>query len=183
MCFSRRRYIDEHGQLIGRSKEIKEPLSWKNAAIQNVAPGNSVLLNSEAVKLLQLFGKVNVNHFDSWVYLVLTMFGRIHYVEDELLSYRLHAGNAVGLRNSADYKKILAGMREYITQIQTLVEILSEHTELVAPQEFLEFAKLISSRNVFKRIHGALWGPIYRQSKAETYLFKFGLMLILIIRK
>ena len=146
LVFSSRKFIDPQGAAINiNSPEIRK-FGWRNAVIQNVIPGNTMVLNASAVSLLKILGEVDVKHYDSWIYLVMSVFGQIHFVPEELVSYRLHESNTVGVRKRVDLLKFLRGIHEYIYQVQRLGEAIEDHQELCPPQDFVDFIGRFSSK-------------------------------------
>ena len=98
LAFSERELIDASGKCIGKSRLVRQSVSFENALIENVVPGNTILLNSQAVSLIKKFPLGDLDHFDAWVYLLISAFGVCKYTTLHLVSYRLHANNTVGLR-------------------------------------------------------------------------------------
>jgi glycosyltransferase involved in cell wall biosynthesis len=68
---SRRLYIDSVGSIIGESKRLRKAPSFENAMLENIAPGNTILMNRRAIELINEFPNPRVTHYDSWVYLLI----------------------------------------------------------------------------------------------------------------
>ena len=67
---SRTRLIDEEGDDIRLSQFYKKPPHFRNALVQSLAGGNTMVLNEETRRLLMKAGAdVNVASHDWWVYL------------------------------------------------------------------------------------------------------------------
>lgn len=96
---SRTRQIDEDGALIGLSPVIAKP-SFANALIQNIAGGNTMVMNRAALELMKrTAGCIGPVAHDYWLYLIVTGVGGIfHYSERPSVSYRQHRGSVSGLR-------------------------------------------------------------------------------------
>jgi len=182
MSFSNRRYINMNEDIIGHDSRLKKRPTWKNALIQNVAPGNTVVLNSKAVTLLKLFGSVDVDYYDSWIYLVLSMFGDVKYLDRETISYRIHPKNAVGLRRFIKLRKITTIFDSYMSQAHTLSKVLSDIPQLKPPKEFSNFIRTMSSKYYLRRFYAVIRCPMYRQSNLETFIFKMGIGMCLLFR-
>ena len=183
LIFSSRKFIDSQGAAININSPEIHKFGWRNAVIQNVIPGNTMVLNASAVSLLKILGEVDVKHYDSWIYLVMSVFGQIHFVPEELVSYRLHETNTVGVRKRADLLKFLRGIHEYIYQVKRLGEAIEDHQELCPPQDFVDFIGRLSSKNIFIRISSIYCARLYRQSKLETFLFRIGMIPFLLSSK
>jgi len=71
--------------------------SFNNALVQNIAGGNTIVLNETMRKILLRVGYIEVVSHDWWVYLVCTgAGGGFHYDREPHLLYRQHANNVIG---------------------------------------------------------------------------------------
>jgi glycosyltransferase involved in cell wall biosynthesis len=99
MCvISQKLHIDSAGEVIGKSKKLRHKPSFENGMIENVASGNTILLNSQAINLINDIQDPRVKHYDSWIYLLVSAFGQVVEIPLPLTNYRIHSGNSVGLR-------------------------------------------------------------------------------------
>jgi glycosyltransferase involved in cell wall biosynthesis len=120
---SKRIYIDALGLVIGASKKPKKIPSFENAIVENVVPGNTVLINNLAISLINKHPNPAVKHYDSWIYLLLTYFGDIAYIDLPLVKYRIHEGNHVGLRKYG-FGRFLDSAENYFIQARYLGKIV-----------------------------------------------------------
>lgn len=120
---SKRLYIDASGGIIGASKKPRKSPSFENAIVENVVPGNTVLINNLAISLINKYPNPAVKHYDSWIYLLLTYFGDITYLDLPLVKYRIHEGNHVGLRKYG-LSRFLDSAENYLTQARYLGKIV-----------------------------------------------------------
>jgi glycosyltransferase involved in cell wall biosynthesis len=97
MSFSERTYIDSLGRVIGNSRKLRNQPTFENALIENIAPGNTIFLNSSAIELINSYVSPNITHYDSWIYLLVSGFGECEYISKPLVRYRLHENNHVGV--------------------------------------------------------------------------------------
>lgn len=98
MFCSRTATMTETGSLVGHSPLFGRPPSFRNALVQSIAGGNTILLNAAARDLLAIASARTrfVSH-DWWAYLVVTAAGgAVHYDPRPLVRYRQHAANLVG---------------------------------------------------------------------------------------
>jgi glycosyltransferase involved in cell wall biosynthesis len=109
LVFSRRTLIDSKNNVIGSSKKLRKTPSFANALVENIAPGNTILLNREAAKLVNLYFTNSICHYDSFTYLIISAFGRCIFVDKDLVRYRIHSENSVGLRKF-DIKSVRASI-------------------------------------------------------------------------
>ena len=109
---SRTELIDTQGQSIGLSPLFARPPSFKNALVQSIAGGNTMLLNEAARQLLaatQASSRI-VSH-DWWAYILVSgCEGAVHYDPFPGLGYRQHAGNLMG--SNASYRDRLVRLKK-----------------------------------------------------------------------
>ncbi|UVK44430.1 glycosyltransferase family 2 protein [Mesorhizobium sp. AR07] len=102
MFCSRTATMTEAGSLVGHSPLFRRPPSFRNALVQSIAGGNTILLNAAARDLLARASARSgfVSH-DWWAYLIVTATGGVvHYDPRPLVRYRQHAANLVGANAS-----------------------------------------------------------------------------------
>lgn len=95
-----RTWITDH-QLKGRRLSDARPRSpsFRNALVQNIAPGNTILLNPAAAQLAAAAAAEvsDIVMHDWWIYQLITGVGGVVVHDDRpTLLYRQHAGNQIG---------------------------------------------------------------------------------------
>ena len=95
---SRTATISEAGEPIGYSPLFRSPPSFRNALVQSLAGGNTMVMNRVARDLLrQASAKTKFISHDWWAYLIVTAAGgQVFYDARPLVRYRQHGGNQVG---------------------------------------------------------------------------------------
>jgi glycosyltransferase involved in cell wall biosynthesis len=95
---SRTRLTDKAGQEIGRSPLFSRPPAFRNALVQSILGGNTMVFNEKARELLAFCGAdMAVPSHDWWLYLVTSACGgQVHYDEYLSVRYRQHEGNVIG---------------------------------------------------------------------------------------
>jgi glycosyltransferase involved in cell wall biosynthesis len=95
---SRAQLIDETGRACGLSPLFKRKPSFRNALVQSIAGGNTMVFNEAARHLLADCGNdVDVPLHDWWTYLLVTAAGGpVHYDPLPSIRYRTHSHNVVG---------------------------------------------------------------------------------------
>jgi glycosyltransferase involved in cell wall biosynthesis len=88
--------VDVNLKEMGISKPPRLGLVFKNAIIETVASGASVLMNRKAFFLLRSYRPKNVVMHDAWVYLLISALGRFLYLERPTILYRQHDQNVFG---------------------------------------------------------------------------------------
>lgn len=93
------RVVDAGLREIGLTPLPRRPLSFANALVQNVAGGNTMVLNRAAAALVRAAnaeaGEVPVH--DWWIYQLVTgAGGQVIFDDRPAILYRQHSGNAIG---------------------------------------------------------------------------------------
>ena len=99
---SRTRITNSAGEAIGLSPLFSKPPAFRNAIVQSIAGGNTMVMNQSARKILAEASRRTgfVTH-DWWTYMVITgAGGTVHYAATPLVNYRQHGANMVGENNS-----------------------------------------------------------------------------------
>jgi glycosyltransferase involved in cell wall biosynthesis len=172
-----RLHIDESGRVIGSSKDLRTPPSFLNAMFENIAPGNTVLLNNSAVKLINSLKNPPINHYDSWIYLLISCFGKVNITSSHLVMYRLHQKNSVGLRKKS-FRLSRKAISNYLNQQSFLLgeqyEILPEENR----ERLIRISSFVKEKNFAKRILLIKNIQIGRQSNLDEVIFKFLILLV-----
>jgi glycosyltransferase involved in cell wall biosynthesis len=95
---SRTRLIDDDGREFGLSPLFPYKPEFRNALVQNIAGGNTMVLNAAAREYLMAGGSgLHLPGHDWWTYLVTTAVGgQVHYEPTPLVKYRVHPDNVMG---------------------------------------------------------------------------------------
>jgi len=95
---SRSSLIDEAGRCVGLSPVPRRSPDIRNALVENIAGGNTMVFNAAARALLVKAGEdVGVHAHDWWTYLVvLAGNGQVHFDPQPTLKYRIHDRNLIG---------------------------------------------------------------------------------------
>jgi glycosyltransferase involved in cell wall biosynthesis len=95
---SRTLLVDARNQHIGYSPLFERPPSFRNALVQSIAGGNTMVFNRAARELLRAAGEnVEAVTHDWWAYmLVSSCGGKVHYDVYPTVRYRQHASNQFG---------------------------------------------------------------------------------------
>jgi glycosyltransferase involved in cell wall biosynthesis len=97
----RTQIVDENLKPLGFSPEFTLPRSFRNALVQSIAGGNTMMFNQAAKELLEKAGLQKVVSHDWWLYQIVKGAGGIFYYDPEpSLLYRQHTNAAVGANSS-----------------------------------------------------------------------------------
>jgi glycosyltransferase involved in cell wall biosynthesis len=111
--FSRTELIDAKGRHLGYSPLFRRVPSFRNALVQNIGGGNTMVFNLATRRLLIDWGLVEIVSHDWWLYQIVTGAGGIaHYDPAALVQYRQHDHNLVGAN---------AGWRARLTRLKMIM--------------------------------------------------------------
>ena len=89
--------ISMDGLSYGFSPLFTRPITFRNALIQSLGGGNTMVFNKAAKRLLEVVGVLDVVLHDWWMYqLVSAVGGAIRYDPQPALKYRQHLDNLIG---------------------------------------------------------------------------------------
>ncbi len=91
-------------QPVAQSPRWRRPFGFANALVQNVAAGNTIVLNRAALDLAQaaVAAAAGISAHDWWLYQIVTGAGGLVVRDDApVLLYRQHEGNQMGRNDTA----------------------------------------------------------------------------------
>ena len=168
---SRTMLVDEHNKTIGQSHLFTHPPGFRNALVQSIAGGNTMVFNRAARALLLSAGPaVEAITHDWWVYMLVTgCGGRVHYDPEPTLRYRQHGQNQFGSNVSVSdqlqrVQQLLQG--RYRGWIHANLKALRGMRHHFTPehQQVLDNVIRARSRWVVPRLLGLYRCRLYRQS-------------------
>lgn len=163
----------------------REP-SFFNALYENIAIGATITMNRSARNLFMHSRSVDsqkVLMHDWWFYLLVTAFGTVIYDNTPSMLYRQHRNNVVGGSNSlaGKLKSKWASFKRH-TGKDLLHKQASEFNRIygsrLTGEQKEQLDLFLASRTRFvDRLHYTRKSKLYRQSKAESLLFKFFILI------
>ena len=168
---SRTRLIDAAGRPIGLSPLFAKPPSFRNALVQSIAGGNTMVMNRTAFqKLAAASRRTDFVSHDWWAYQIVTgCGGMVHYAPEPLVSYRQHTGNVVGSNMSVRsrlirYRFLLRGgfsnwTLRNLTGLKRCADLLTEESVEVLGR--LEQAR---QSGIAARLRHLMGSGVYRQT-------------------
>ena len=172
---SRTCLVDKNNQIIGFSPLFEKPKTFKNALVQNVGGGNTMVFNQKARDLLlKVESEFEIISHDWLMYQIVSgCGGEVFYDFSPLVRYRQHDSNVVGQNNTwmARYKRfkmILQGRYRYWNHqnIEVLKGVKSELTP--ANCKVLQTWITLRQATLIKRIYLLRKSGIYRQTLFEN---------------
>ncbi|WP_256586242.1 glycosyltransferase family 2 protein [Pseudomonas sp. Irchel s3f10] len=107
--------VNESGVKIGHSPLFKYPPSFKNALVQSLAGGNTMVFNHALKKIASVTVNSEIISHDWWFYILATACGgQVFYDFESHVSYRQHSDNVIGanagvISGLSRLKKMLGG--------------------------------------------------------------------------
>lgn len=97
----RTQIVDENLKPLGFSPKFTLPRSFRNALVQSIAGGNTMMFNQAAKELLEKAGLQKVVSHDWWLYQIVKGAGGIFYYDPKpSLLYRQHTNAVIGANSS-----------------------------------------------------------------------------------
>ena len=162
----------------GLSRQYRRPPGFRNALIQNVMAGNTIVLNPPAAQLVAKSARAavaaGIPFHDWWVYLLISGSGGTIILDDEpVLFYRQHDQNALGHHGGLFGHLVRARLLAngtYSDWIDANLRGLTQCAHMLTPlaqtqvQTFCEFRQF---RHAKARMQGLRDLGLYRQNRLE----------------
>jgi len=150
MYCSRTRIIAADGSHLGHSQLHPRAPDFRNALVENIASGNTIVLNKPARDLLIAAGALDVVLHDWWTYLLVSgAGGTVCYDPAPTLDYRQHANNVVGMARGFGWTRLLSLFGRKFSIVNSLnLAALLRHRHLLSLENrdvLDDFASLKSS--------------------------------------
>lgn len=178
-------YVNESLKKIGCSPLFAFPRTFRNALIQSIAGGNTMVFNQSAKNALEKVGVVQHPSHDWWLYQLVTgVGGEVFYDPTPQVLYRQHKNALVGGDNSfmARVKRISMVFKgEFRRWSDQNIAILCAAKPLLThgSKETLELFKIMRNANLKDRYRLMEVAGIYRQTWRGTVSF----LLAIIFKK
>lgn len=177
--------IDHDGLPLGCSPLFSKPPSFRNALVQNIGGGNTMVFNSVLRDLMTATPNDRIISHDWWAYLLASATGgTICYDRTPTILYRQHAKNQVGVNTgiASRLKRIrlmLAG--RFSEWNESHVATLYQFEDRITEENIVTLRLFIEARTSIlpKRLYLLYRSGIYRQ----TLLGNLGLIVAALLRK
>jgi glycosyltransferase involved in cell wall biosynthesis len=168
---SRARMIDEAGNEIGFTPLYRKAPAFRNALVQNIAIGNTMMLNEATRRLLMRAGAdVKAAVHDWWIYLAITAVrGRIYFDPYPSVSYRIHSRNLIGSTESR-WRRAQALLDRFKTWNDLNIDALTRIEGEMLPEnrKTFELFRQSRTRSLLPRIVGLIRSGVYRETFKEN---------------
>lgn len=162
--------IDKSGESIGHSPVFDRTPSFKNALVQSLAGGNTMVFNSTARMLLAQTEHLHIVSHDWWTYMLISgAGGRIKYDSEPSVDYRQHGGNLVGANSRMidriyRLKRMFAGHFKIWNDANVEALIKCQHLLSHEHQSTLQSFSNARKSSLFRRCSGVFKSGVYRQT-------------------
>jgi glycosyltransferase involved in cell wall biosynthesis len=169
--------VDGEDRERGVSRLFPHPPSFRNALVQNIMGGNTMVMNCSAAELVAASAHADVLWHDWLTYqLVSAADGFIHYDTRPLLRYRQHGRNVMGsnLRWSARWNRLMFMFKgEFSDWNRRNVAALMEHAVAFTPEARLRldaFSRAREAPTPWTRLAWLRRSGAFRQRPAEQLM-------------
>ena len=152
--------------------------SFRNALVENIATGCTMVLNERAHELLrQSLPTENVVMHDWWAYLVLSALGEVVFDPEPRMSYRQHGGNAVGTASGVQHwrgrVRRFRDPRNRNRLTAQAAEVDRRYGHVLPPEHRRVLRAFVASRGApTRRLRFALGADVWRQRPVDTVILR-----------
>jgi glycosyltransferase involved in cell wall biosynthesis len=146
---------------------------------QNVANGNTLVMNQEAARIVASMGRPEGTVHDWWSYItVAACGGEIIFDERPAVLYRLHKNNLIGSARPLPARAVAAlqrGPAIFMTMLRRHAEVLALHQARLAPQARRDLARIRAALDggMLARINALRCPGFQRRTPLENILFAY----------
>lgn len=167
-------YVRDDLKVYCYSPEFKFPRTFRNALVQSIAGGNTMVFNQATKNLLQDIGLVPTPSHDWWLYQIVTgVGGVVHYDSTPQILYRQHSGALVG-GNTSIWSRIerirMVFQGRFKAWSEKNIECLTMANAFLneSSVEILELFKIMRKANIKDRFRLMEVCGLYRQTWRGT---------------
>lgn len=178
-------YVTENLKSCGISPLFIFPPNFRNALVQSIAGGNTMVFNQASKNLIEKVGIVDVPSHDWWIYQLITgVEGQVFYDREAYVLYRQHQLSLVGGNNtfSAKMERIWMLFQGRFQNWNTQnINALKQVNHLLAKnhQDILKLYEVMRIANIKDRFRLIGICGLYRQTRRGT----ISLLLAALIKK
>ena len=183
---SRTELMTEDGRSCGLSPLFRRAPSFRNALVQNLGGGNTMVFNRAAKQLVEAAGAQDVVLHDWWLYqLVSGAGGAVFYDSRPTLKYRQHPDNLIGSNQGGQARllriRLMLGGRFRDWNTTNIAALRRLPADLLTPanRRVLDLFAAARSAALPRRLAGFWRSGVYRQ----TLLGNLGLLAAAVIRR
>ena len=178
MYCSRTILVNDKLKIIRYSKIPRRQPSFRNALVENIATGCTIVINKSARKLILKQIPLSALMYDWWVYLTLSAFGKVIYDVEPRILYRQHSSNTIGVETNF-IRKWNGRFKRFIKRgkklpISQQVNEFQKIYGMILPEDKEKILnKFINSRKtLISRIFYAFNSEVFRQSLVDDIILR-----------
>lgn len=186
MYCSRTELVDEDLRHVGFSPLFSRPPSFRNALVQSIGGGNTIVFNAAAKSLFEATGNAPIVSHDWWAYQIVSgAGGTVFYDPQPSLKYRQHGNNIVGsnLGFAARLSRIrmtFGGRLELWNETNVrALHAMRSHLTAFSLETLDKFVAAREARWLPTRLYYFFKCGVYRQGVLEN----LGLVAVAVLRK
>jgi len=174
------------GQSYGLSPLFTRPPAFRNALVQNLAGGNTMVFNRATKRIVEVAGTSEVVLHDWWLYqLVSAAGGAVYYDPQPSIKYRQHSNNLIGSNlgwraRNVRIRMMLSGrFRDWNETNITALQRLPDDLIIQSNRKVVKLFAKARSASLLKRLCYLKQAGVYRQ----TLLGNLGLLAATVMRR
>lgn len=186
LYFCRYTLVDKNLNIITYSDAPDRRPSFSNALVQNIASGCTIVINQKTRSLLIDHIPSNPLMHDSWIYLLVSAFGKVIYDQVSTILYRQHNENTIGAETSI-FRKWRGRASRFFKRwgkrkiTSRAIEFREMFYELMPQEKKNIIDNFIDSQaTLISRIHYAFFPEVYRQSRIDNIILRILILLKMI---
>ncbi|MGE5422897.1 MAG: glycosyltransferase family 2 protein, partial [Ignavibacteriales bacterium] len=158
----------------------QRPSGFRNAVVENIATGATIVINKAARDLLLTVIPKKALMHDWWTYLVISALGQVVYDPEPCIKYRLHESNAVGwklgfidqLKDRTKRYIRERGLKKVKTQVS---EFFSIYGEQLDTEKRIIIERFLLERKTFsQRVRYCFFNTdLYRQTTLDNFILRW----------
>jgi hypothetical protein len=176
--------VDEKLSGLGLSILHRGDAEFPASLTQNIAAGNTLVMNAAAVALVTSLGQPDVSMHDWWCYITLSAAGgAIMFDAQPQVLYRLHKTNLVGTARPAyarAWGALRRGPQRYMAAMRRHADALAAEPARLTPQARADL-KLVEAAlhgDLLARITALRCPRLRRRTRLETLLFGYWFLTV-----
>jgi hypothetical protein len=184
LYFARQKLGDSSLRPIGLSPEFRRPPGFKNALVQNIAAGCTIMMNAASRRLILSAPPPPASSFhDWWSYILISGAGGTIYADPHpVLLYRQHTNNTVGSAASIirrAFGVIKRGPAAFFTNFEAHLATLDNAGSLLThdTREIVAFLRPLRELSPLRQVSRILAAGLYRQGLLEDLVLYIFILL------
>lgn len=161
--------------IIKASAQKKLIPDFKNALIENIARGGSIVFNQSLLKNIQIPMPSGVYMHDWWLYLVASCFGTVIYDPSPHYKYRQHEDNVLGAASNSFFLRLRRRFRQSRENSgHILAQAEAFERTYTLPEDKQTSLNVITRyrKSVKYRVRGISGKYLFRQNKTDNIIFQ-----------